>query len=434
MPVVARNAIRIFVVGPGVVKTAPAESDPITAGLECFQVGGSVRDQLLGLEAPDRDFVIIGATPEEMVRRGFRPVGRDFPVFLHPQSGEEYALARTERKSGHGYHGFVFHTGPEVSLEDDLARRDLTVNAMALDSRGRLIDPFNGRLDLNQGILRHVSPAFCEDPVRILRLARFATRFENFRIADQTTALCAGMVAGGEVDHLVPERVWQEMSRALMHAQPSIFFEFLRDVGALRVILPEVDALFGVPQPPRFHPEIDTGRHTLMVLDQAARLEADLAVRFACLVHDLGKALTPSREWPSHRGHEKRGLEPIAAVCNRLGVPNDCRDLALLVGEFHLHAHRALDLNPKTVLKLFQRLDVFRRPERLERFLLACLADLRGRTGRENEAYPQADFLRRAAAAAGEVKAKGFIEQGMRGEQIATAMARERARRIEAVR
>lgn len=416
------------------VKTAPSELDPITAGLDCYQVGGSVRDQLLGLDAPDRDFVIVGATPEEMVRRGFRPVGRDFPVFLHPHNGEEYALARTERKSGHGYHGFVFHTGPEVSLEDDLARRDLTVNAMALDSRGQLIDPFNGRLDLHRGVLRHVSPAFREDPVRILRLARFATRFADFRIADQTIALCAGMVADGEVDHLVPERVWQEMSRALMHAQPSIFFEFLREIGALRVILPEVDALFGVPQPPRYHPEIDTGRHTLMVLDQAARLEADLAVRFACLVHDLGKALTPSGEWPSHRGHEKRGLEPIATVCRRLGVPNDCRDLALLVGEFHLHAHRALDLNPKTVLKLFQRLDVFRRPERLERFLLACLADLRGRTGRENEAYPQADFLRRAAVAAGEVKAKGFIEQGMHGEQIATAMARERARRIETAR
>ncbi|MFU8831639.1 MAG: multifunctional CCA addition/repair protein, partial [Wenzhouxiangella sp.] len=350
-----------------------------------YQVGGSVRDQLLGIDSPDRDFVVVGASPEEMVRRGFKPVGRDFPVFIHPDNGEEYALARTERKSGRGYHGFVFHAGPDVSLEEDLARRDLTVNAMALDPDNHLIDPFNGRLDLERGVLRHISDAFREDPVRVLRLARFATRFDTFRIADDTHALSVRMVAAGEVAHLVPERVWQEMSKALMYPAPSRFFEVLRSVSALKVILPEVDALFGVPQPPRYHPEIDTGRHTLMVVDQAARLNGGLPERFACLVHDLGKAMTPSDQWPSHRGHEKSGLGPIREVCSRLAVPNECRDLALLVAEFHLHCHRALELKPQTVLKLFQRLDIFRRPDRLERFLLACEADLRGREGREDD-------------------------------------------------
>ncbi|WP_049727097.1 multifunctional CCA addition/repair protein [Wenzhouxiangella marina] len=402
--------------------------------MDCYQVGGSVRDALLGLTSEDRDYVVVGAGPEEMVRRGFRPVGRDFPVFLHPETHEEYALARTERKSGHGYRGFVFHAGPDVTLEQDLIRRDLTINAMALSADGTLIDPFHGRLDLNERLLRHVSDAFAEDPLRVLRLARFATRFSEFRIAPRTLALCRQMVESGELDHLVPERVWQETRRALMHEQPSRFFDVLRETGALAIVFPEVEALFGVPQPERYHPEIDSGRHTLMVLDQAARLGAPLAVRYACLVHDLGKALTPRAEWPSHRGHEKRGLEPIAEVSRRLAVPSECRDLALKVGEFHLHSHRALELRPATVLRLFEQLDAFRKPERLTHFLLACQADLRGRLGREDDPYPQGEFLRRAHAAAAEVEARPFVEQGLEGPAIAEAMARERQRRIECLR
>ncbi|AKS42914.1 tRNA nucleotidyltransferase (CCA-adding enzyme) [Wenzhouxiangella marina] len=408
--------------------------DELTRGLDCYQVGGSVRDALLGLTSEDRDYVVVGAGPEEMVRRGFRPVGRDFPVFLHPETHEEYALARTERKSGHGYRGFVFHAGPDVTLEQDLIRRDLTINAMALSADGTLIDPFHGRLDLNERLLRHVSDAFAEDPLRVLRLARFATRFSEFRIAPRTLALCRQMVESGELDHLVPERVWQETRRALMHEQPSRFFDVLRETGALAIVFPEVEALFGVPQPERYHPEIDSGRHTLMVLDQAARLGAPLAVRYACLVHDLGKALTPRAEWPSHRGHEKRGLEPIAEVSRRLAVPSECRDLALKVGEFHLHSHRALELRPATVLRLFEQLDAFRKPERLTHFLLACQADLRGRLGREDDPYPQGEFLRRAHAAAAEVEARPFVEQGLEGPAIAEAMARERQRRIECLR
>ena len=410
------------------------EADDYTRGLECYQVGGSVRDRLLGLDPPDRDFVIVGSTPEDMVRRGFKPIGRDFPVFLHPETGEEYALARTERKSGRGYHGFVFHTGTEVTLAEDLVRRDLTVNAMALDAEGNLIDPFGGRDDLEKGTLRHVSPAFGEDPVRILRLARFATRFDSFEIAAETLALCRQMVADGEADELVAERVWQEMKKALMESRPSRFFEVLREVGALKAILPEVDGLFGIPQTAKYHPEIDSGLHTLMVIDQAARLNAELPVRYACLVHDLGKALTPEKEWPAHRGHEKRGLAPIKAVSRRLAVPNDCRELALLVGEFHLHAHRAFELKPQTVLKLFKRLDLFRRPERLEPFLLACQCDAQGRLGREDAPYPQADYLRQAAQTARSVEAADYIAQGLEGESITQAMDRERAKRIAQTR
>ncbi len=399
-------------------------------GLAVYRVGGVVRDELMGRASKDADYVVVDASPEQMQSRGFRPVGRDFPVFLHPDSGEEYALARTERKSGHGYHGFVFHTGPDVTLEDDLARRDLTVNAMARSPAGELIDPFGGRQDLEKCILRHVSPAFREDPVRVLRLARFAARFPDFRVAAETLALCREMVSDGEVDHLVPERVWQEMARALMESCPSRFFKVLRETGALAVILPEVDCLFGVPQVEKFHPEIDTGIHTLMVVEQAALLDATLAARFACLVHDLGKSLTPREQWPRHIGHEKRGLEPIRGVCERLRVPSDCRDLALLVGEFHLHAHRALDLKSATVVKLLERLDLFRRPERLDPFLLACEADWRGRKGLDERPYPQADFLRRALATAAAVDARGFVEQGLRGPAIATAMHEARVRAV----
>jgi len=408
------------------------ESDP-ASGLAVYRVGGVVRDRMLGRPASDADYVVVGADPREMRRRGFRPVGRDFPVFLHPETGEEYALARTERKAGRGYHGFVFHAGPEVSLEQDLARRDLTINAMAEDAGGRLIDPHGGRRDLEAGVLRHVSPAFAEDPVRILRLARFHARFPDFTVADETRALCRQMVADGEVDHLVAERVWQELSRALMESRPARCFELLRGTGALAVILPELDRLFGVPQPGEHHPEIDTGVHTLLVIDQAARLDAPLAARFAALLHDLGKGLTPASEWPRHVGHEKAGLGPIGEVCDRLKVGSECRQMALLVGEHHLVAHRALELRASTVVRLLERLDAFRRPERLEPFLLACEADCRGRAGREAVAYPQGDFLRRAHGAAATVEAAGFVERGLAGPAIAEAVHAERIRRVAAL-
>lgn len=406
------------------------DQDPVLSGLDVFEVGGAVRDRLMGVDAPDRDYVVVGATPEDMVKRGFRPVGRDFPVFLHPKTHEEYALARTERKSGRGYRGFVFHAGLDVSLVDDLARRDLTVNAMALDSSGLLIDPYQGRIDLERRILRHVSPAFREDPVRILRLARFATRFEDFRIADETLALCRQMVTEGEVAYLVPERVWQEMAKALMYPRPSRFFDVLRQVGALAVILPEVDALFGVPQSARYHPEIDSGRHSLMVLDRAAELDASLAVRFSALVHDLGKALTPREAWPAHHGHEKAGLEPIAALCDRLAVPNRCRELALRVCANHLLAHRALELKPGKVLSLLERLDGLRRPEQVDAFLLACQADWQGRGNQASAAYPQADYLRQALNSVRSVQASAFLEQGLEGPKVGEAMRQARLQAI----
>lgn len=402
-----------------------AERNP-AAGLEVYRVGGVVRDELMGCVSEDADYVVIGACPEEMKRRGFRAVGRDFPVFLHPHTGEEYALARTERKSGHGYHGFEFHTGPDVTLEDDLARRDLTINAMARSVDGELIDPHGGQRDLATRTLRHVSPAFREDPVRILRLARFAARFAEFRVAAQSLSLCREMVAAGEVDHLVPERVWQEMARALMENRPARFFEVLREVGALAVVMPEVDRLFGVPQVQKYHPEIDTGLHTLMVLDQSARLGAPLQSRFAALVHDLGKGLTPRDQWPRHLGHEKSGLGPIREVCERLRVPVECRDMALMVGEFHLQAHRALELRPASIVKLFERLDLFRRPQRLEPFLIACEADMRGRKGREDRAYRQAEHLRGCFGAASEISARPFVEQGLEGSAIAEAVHQAR--------
>ena len=410
--------------------TAESANDPVLDGLDIYQVGGAVRDRLLGLEPGDRDHVVVGSSPEEMIRRGFRAVGRDFPVFLHPRTGEEYALARTERKQGRGYHGFVFHTGPDVTLAADLARRDLTINAMALTSDERLVDPYNGRIDLELGILRHVSDAFREDPVRILRLARFAARFPDFSVADPTVAVCREMVADGEVAHLVPERVWQEMSRALMSVQPSRFITVLREVGALKVVLPEVDALFGVPQAPEHHPEIDSGRHTLMVLEQAADLGGELPARFAALVHDLGKATTPPDQWPAHHGHERRGIDLIRSLCERLRVPNDCRELGLLVGEFHLLVHRAAELRPATLVRLLERLDLFRRPERLEPFLIACQADYCGRLGLQNRPYPQAERVRRAFAAARQVKARSLVERGLKGAAIGEGLRQERIDRV----
>jgi len=383
-------------------------------------VGGAVRDALLGLPTADRDWVVTGATPAQMQDLGYRPVGKDFPVFLHPQSKEEYALARTERKSGHGYKGFVFNADPSVTLEEDLQRRDLTINAIAQDAQGRIIDPWGGVRDLQARVLRHVSPAFAEDPLRVLRVARFAARFAplGFRVAPETLALMQQLGASGELAHLVAERVWQEMEKALREVAPAAFFRVLRDCGALQRILPEVDALFGVPQPAQHHPEIDTGVHVLMCLEQAARLSTDPVVRFATLVHDVGKGTTPPRFWPSHHGHEERGVALIAGLCERLRVPARFAALARLVSQYHTHCHRAMQLRPDTVLKLLEALDAFRRPLQLEQFLLACEADARGRTGFEERPYPQADRLRRAFAAASALDIPALLTQGRAGAPV----------------
>lgn len=401
--------------------------------MQVYLVGGAVRDQLLGREVSERDWVVVGATPQQMTDRGYRAVGRDFPVFLHPRTGEEYALARTERKTAPGYHGFSIHAAPDVTLEEDLCRRDLTINAMARAEDGTLVDPWGGGRDLERCLLRHVSPAFREDPVRILRLARFAARFAplGFTIAAETMALCREMVEAGEVDALVPERVWQELSRALMEPAPEVFVETLRDCNALARLLPEVDRLFGVPQRRDYHPEVDTGIHVLMALGQSARLEADLATRFAVLVHDLGKALTPELALPGHPGHEERGVPPVEAVCDRLRVPNDCRDLARLVTRHHLACHRLAEMRASRVVALLEALDAFRKPQRVERFALACECDARGRAGLQDRDYPQRGRLLRARDAAAAVTARPFVARGLRGPAIAAAMHQAR---VEAVR
>jgi tRNA nucleotidyltransferase (CCA-adding enzyme) len=380
-----------------------------TVPVKIYAVGGAVRDEMLGLPVKDRDYVVVGATPEHMVRLGYRPVGRDFPVFLHPETHEEYALARTERKSGRGYRGFQVHAAPDVTLEDDLARRDLTINAMARADDGSLIDPFNGAADIAAQTLRHVGPAFVEDPVRVLRVARFSARF-GFDIAPETMTLMRRMVDEGEVDHLVAERVWQELAAGLMAARPRRMFEALRACGALARILPEIDRLFGVPQPAQHHPEIDTGDHVLRVLDCAAERDEPLEVRFAVLLHDLGKGTTPPEQWPRHIAHESRSVALIEALCERLRVPAACRELALVVARVHTIVHRALELRPATLLKLLEQADYFRRPERLELVLRACECDARGRKGLEARPYPQAEHVRRAARAAAAVDA-GAIAQ-----------------------
>ena len=400
--------------------------------MHVYLVGGAVRDRLLGIEATDRDYVVVGATPEEMIARGFRPVGADFPVFLHPQSAEQYALARTERKTGAGYRGFTIHAAPDVTLEEDLRRRDLTINAMAQEQDGTLIDPFGGAEDLRNGLLRHVSPAFAEDPVRILRVARFAARYASwgFHVAHSTNALMRRMVESGEVDALVPERVWAELERALAEPQPSVFFTVLRGCGALPPLFPEIAALFGVPQPRQQHPEIDTGVHVLRVLDEAAALSADTRVRFAALMHDAGKGLTPRDRWPDHSGHEQAGVEIIRKFCLRLRVPNDYRDLALLVARYHGRCHHAAELAGAMLLELLEAIDAFRRPERVEQFLAACQADSRGRQGFENEPYPQADRVRAACAAARTVGGSDAMRAGVSG---AAAGVWLRQQRIEAI-
>ncbi|WP_423823069.1 multifunctional CCA addition/repair protein [Salinisphaera sp. SPP-AMP-43] len=400
--------------------------------MQRYLVGGALRDEYLGLTISDRDWVVVGATPEQMTEAGYTPVGRDFPVFLHPDTREEHALARTERKSGHGYHGFTFHTGADVSLEADLARRDLTINAIARADDGTVIDPYGGYADIEARVLRHVSGAFVEDPVRLLRLARYYARFAplGFSVAEETLALARDMVAAGEIDHLVPERVWAEMQRALLGDEPQLFFYLLRSVGALEIVLPELDALFGVIQPLRYHPEIDTGIHTLLVLGQTAAESASLGARYAALCHDFGKASTPAEVLPGHRGHEERGVAPTDAASQRLGVPKKLRDTARLTARWHTHVHRIDQLRPATVLKMLEALDAFRRPERLEDLIAVCTADVRGRLGYESRAYPQADKIRAALVAACTIDGAALAAQGLEGPQIGHALHEQRIHAI----
>jgi len=396
--------------------------------VKSYLVGGAVRDSLLGLPVKDRDWVVVGATPEEMLNAGYQQVGRDFPVFLHPQSREEYALARTERKSGSGYTGFIVHAAPDVSLEQDLLRRDLTVNALAQDENGHIIDPFNGQHDLRNRILRHVSPAFSEDPLRVLRVARFAARYAHlsFRIADETMSLMRAMTDAGELAHLTTERVWKETENALHARNPQVYFQVLRDCGALKVLFPEVDALFGVPAPAKWHPEIDTGVHTLMTLTMAAMLSPEVDVRFATLCHDLGKALTPKELWPRHHGHGPAGVKLVAGLCQRLRVPNEIRDLAKLVAEFHDLIHTFPILQPKTIVKLFDSIDAWRKPQRVEQIALTSEADVRGRTGFEACDYPQGRLLREAWEVARAVPTKAVIEAGFKGAEVREELTRRR--------
>lgn len=391
--------------------------------MKSYLVGGAVRDTLLDLPVSERDWVVVGATPGQMLALGYQQVGRDFPVFLHPDSKEEYALARTERKSGNGYTGFICHAAPDVTLEADLLRRDLTINAIAQTAEGELIDPYHGRYDLQQRLLRHVSPAFQEDPLRVLRVARFAASFAHlgFHIAEETLALMQFMTREGELAFLTPERVWKETEKALATRSPHVYFQVLRDCGALAVLFPEIDNLYGVPAPAQWHPEIDSGVHTLMTLMIAARLTPEIDVRFATLCHDVGKALTPPALWPRHHGHGPAGVKLVEQLCQRLRVPNALRDLAKLVAEYHDLAHTVTVLQPKTLMKLFDALDVWRKPERLEKLVLTSEADARGRTGFEESPYPQGDYLREAftvasAVTSGEVVADGFQGIGVRDE------------------
>jgi tRNA nucleotidyltransferase (CCA-adding enzyme) len=405
--------------------------------MQIHLVGGAVRDSLLGLPVRERDWVVTGATPEQMTALGYRPVGKDFPVFLHPETGEEYALARTERKTGPGYHGFSTRFSPDVTLAEDLGRRDLTINAIAQDpATGELVDPHGGRRDLEARVLRHVSPAFIEDPLRVLRVARFAARFESsgFRVADETVALLKQMSTTGELQTLVAERVWQETRKALETRSPARFFRVLRETGALAVVFPEVDALFGVPQPAQWHPEIDTGVHVMMVLDQAAALSPDPVVRFAALTHDLGKGQTPADQWPRHVGHEARSVTCVDALCDRLRIPNDYRELARHVARHHGVVHNVKPLRAGTLLDLLETVDAFRRPERFDAFLLACMADMRGRAGFEDRPYPQADYLRAVRSAAAGVSLDQAKLKGMTGAAIGELLRRERLAAIETVK
>ena len=403
--------------------------------MEIYLVGGAVRDKLLGLKPVEFDWVVVGASVDDMTALGYQQVGKDFPVFLHPQTHDEYALARTERKTAAGYKGFEVHANPDVTLEQDLLRRDLTINAIAEDKDGNIIDPYNGQEDLKQGLLRHVSDAFIEDPVRILRIARFAARFSKygFRTAHTTHALMKTMVSNGEVDALVSERVWAETHKALGTDHPAKYFNVLRACGALQRIFPEIDNLFGVPQPAKHHAEIDTGIHVMMVLEQACLLSDDTQVRFAALTHDLGKATTDTDILPSHHGHEQRGLDLIKAMCSRLKIPGEFRDLALATSHYHSHCHRARDLKASTIVKTLKGLDAFRRPQKFEKFLLACFADARGRKGHSKDNYPQADFFRQALAACEAIDNQEFIQQGLQGKAIAEAIDQARIKAVKNV-
>ena len=401
--------------------------------MEIYLVGGAVRDKLLGIPIKERDWVIVGATAEELIEKGYRPVGKDFPVFLHPETHEEYALARTERKSAPGYHGFIIHTHPTVTLREDLLRRDLTINALAKDATGTIIDYHGGLKDLKNKVLRHTSAAFTEDPVRILRVARFAARYASlgFSIAEETLALMAHMVDKGEVEALVPERVWQELVKALGERNPEVFFEVLHVCGALAVVFPELECLWGVPQPQLYHPEIDCWVHTTMVLAQAANLSQDTKIRFAALTHDLGKGTTPEHEWPSHHGHEARSADLVVELCNRLKAPKAYRDLSQLVARYHLSCHRVLEMRPSKLLKLLEALDAFRRPQRFYDFLLACEADYLGRLGLEKRPYPQAEMLRNALQVAMEVDLTEQLSAGLKGDAVARVL---RDKRLSAIK
>ncbi len=401
--------------------------------MKTYLVGGAVRDQLLGLEIADRDWVVVGSTPEAMNKLGYKAVGKDFPVFIDVSTGEEYALARTERKTARGYQGFAFNTSPDITVEDDLQRRDITINAMAIDADNNIIDPFGGQADLQQGIIRHVSDAFLEDPVRILRAARFAARF-NFTIADETMSLMKEMVSNGEVDALVAERVWGEMSKAFKTKHPQRFIQVLRDCGALARVLPEVDALFGVPQRKDYHPEVDTGIHTLMVIEQATRLSEDPLVRFAAMTHDLGKGVTPKEILPSHHGHEQAGVPIIESLCERLRIPSKYRELATIVSEHHLRMHKLAELKTTSLLKVLEKTGSLRDPKRAEQFVLTCEADARGRTGLENRDYPQAAMFHQFVKAALSVNSKAIAQQYDSGEKIKEAIRRARLEAIAKVK
>ncbi|MEZ3500750.1 multifunctional CCA addition/repair protein [Pantoea sp. KPR_PJ] len=396
--------------------------------MKTYLVGGAVRDAQLKLPVKDRDWVVVGATPDAMLAQGFQQVGRDFPVFLHPKSREEYALARTERKNGQGYTGFVTWSAPDVTLEQDLQRRDLTINAIAQAENGELIDPFHGQRDLQARLLRHVSAAFNEDPLRVLRVARFAARFAhlNFRIADETQTLMSQMAASGELSHLTAERVWKETEKALTTRNPQVYFQVLRDCGALKVLFPEIDRLFGIPAPAKWHPEIDTGVHTLMTLTLAASLSEEVDVRFATLFHDVGKALTPPEKWPSHHGHGAAGVPLVDALCQRLRVPNTLRDLALIVTEFHDVVHTIERQSADALVALFDRIDAWRKPQRVEQMALTSEADARGRAGLESMAYPQGDYLRQAFALAQAVPTKAVVEAGFKGAEVREELTRRR--------
>ncbi|WP_336982753.1 MULTISPECIES: multifunctional CCA addition/repair protein [unclassified Cedecea] len=402
--------------------------------MKIYLVGGAVRDGLLKLPVKDKDWVVVGATPQQMLDEGYEQVGKDFPVFLHPQSHEEYALARTERKSGQGYTGFTCYSAPDVTLEQDLLRRDLTINAIAQDENGELIDPYNGLADIERRLLRHVSPAFNEDPLRVLRVARFAARYAhlNFQIAPETLALMRSMTDNGEIAHLTAERVWKETENALTSRNPQVFFAVLRECGALKVLFPEIDALYGVPAPAKWHPEIDTGIHTLMTLSIAAQLSPAVDVRFATLCHDLGKGLTPKEKWPSHHGHGLAGVKLVEQLCARLRVPNEIRDLAKLVAEFHDLIHTFPILQPKTVIKLFDAIDAWRKPQRVEQIALTSEADARGRTGFEASDYPQGRMLRAAWIAAQSVTNKEVIEAGFSGPAIREELTKRRIKAVAA--